>query len=173
MLRIAQRTSLGSRLAQMIPSLFLFAFSVHGAHAQLALAWKLEPGQTLRYRFTHHSESKVKVEAQEQDQVYTQVVDYSWKCTEARPDGTFKLAQKVERVKVDIENGDQTLRYDSETGIAQGEGSADLKTLYEAVLGTPFDLTLTPDGSIVEALAPRSVIETVLRTGVAAQVDGG
>lgn len=130
--------------------------TANASYAQAVLRWRLEPGQSLRYRLSHHNTSRIDVDGRAIEQDDTVVFDLTWRVGRLNDDGSMPVMQTVDRVRVDLGSGDDASRYDSESNDAEGELAAALREAYIRVVRVPVELALRPDGTIELADATRT-----------------
>ncbi|HEU5117731.1 MAG TPA: DUF6263 family protein, partial [Isosphaeraceae bacterium] len=96
----------------------------------------------------------------------TLVLNLKWTIDEVEPDGTAKITQTIERVRVDMENGSQRLSYDSKADDpAKADGSNDsvetLRKFYSIATTEPYSLTINTRGEVLEAQVPPKLADLI------------
>jgi hypothetical protein len=141
---------------------------------QETLRWKLEPGQTLRYEFSQDNVIEVELPNQAIETKNTLTFGLNWEVKSVEADGSARIEQTVDYVRVTIvAPGQDEVVYDTRE---EGEPPAQLgflKTLYGAVLGKPYGLTLDARGVIRDVQVPEEVSAAAKGSPAEAMADGG
>jgi hypothetical protein len=123
------------------------------------LRWRFDAGRTLRYRLTHRGASRVELPERSVEQDDLVALDLTWRVAEVRDDGSASIRQTVDRVRVELRTGERTTRYDSEEGVAEGDGAVILQEVYGRLMAAPVEWTMRPDGTMGARLNERAGAE--------------
>ncbi|GIW88528.1 MAG: hypothetical protein KatS3mg108_2852 [Isosphaeraceae bacterium] len=144
------------------------------AGSDVALRWKLEKGQRLGYEFTQRNAIEVELENQEIKSSTTLQFGLIWDVESVEADGSARLKQTVDYVRVEVESGMQEpLVYDSRQGGDPPGPLAPLKALYASVTAAPYELTLDARGQVRDVKVPEDVIRAAQGSPAAMLADGG
>ena len=137
------------------------------AHSGAAdLAWKFEKGEVLRYEFTQKNARKFETQGQDLESTSTLVLNLTWTVNEVEADGTAKITQTIERVRVDMENGSQRLSYDSKAddpakANETNDSAETLRKFYSIATTEPYSLTINNRGEVLEAQVPPKLADLI------------
>ena len=146
-----------------------------GARAAETLRWSPKPGETLKYAFTQVFDIKKSQPGGQDYAGKTEVaVDLTWKVAAVAPDGTVEIAQTVDHVSTRSTGPGAVLAYDSnDRKAAEASPLRDVARSYEAVLGKPYTIKLSPLGEVVDVTLPEGVAEALAGSPFAAMADAG
>ena len=130
------------------------------------LAWKFEKGKVRRYELSQKNAMKVETQGQDLESTSTLTIDLTWTVAEVLENGSAKITQTVDRVRVDLEAGTQHVAYDSKTDDPEkaGDGNDSAETLrkfYTIATAEPYTLTMNRQGEIVDAVVPPKLVDLI------------
>jgi hypothetical protein len=141
--------------------------------AKAELAWKFEPGQTLRYEFSQKTDQTVSDASNEERRLTELRIGTTWRVASVADDGTAEIAMTVDHVHAEVKAGPTTTLYDSREKKAEGPGASLLGDLYGATVGASYRLKIDPRGQISVVGFPDKV-EDVQRGSLSPSLaDGG
>jgi hypothetical protein len=140
------------------------------------LRWKFQKERP--YRFEMSQDLEVGVETPDGRSVNTKVkqrMGMTWAIRELKPDGSAVMTQTIGRIKIDIEGpaGRYELDSDRKDANAQEGPLALIGKLYDALVGTPIEVTISARGETLSVKVPDKVAEATKQGGPIAQALGG
>jgi hypothetical protein len=128
------------------------------AGAAETLRWKFAEGDTHHYELNQTTVTTI-----------NQTVDMAWEVDSVNDDGSARVAQTIERVRVSLDSQFASFAYDSQDEAA-GEGpAAMLKPVIDALVGSRVVLVMTPRGEVNDVEVPDEMIERLRNAGPGAQ----
>ena len=149
----------------------LFVCSV--ATAQPELRWKFTPGEKLAHNMTQDTTMAVQVGGQAITTTMTQVVDGRWSVTGKDDQGNAQITQEIYRIQMKMQ-GPQGVILEIDTASdqePQGAGVA-IAPAIEAMAQAKFNLTVNPQGEVLEIDVPEEVRAAFQRLPGAEQMGG-
>ncbi|WP_169980215.1 DUF6263 family protein [Tautonia rosea] len=139
------------------------------AGAAETLRWTFAEGDTHSYELNQTTVTTAMVQNQEVKTTINQTVDMAWKVDSVNSDGSARVAQTIERVRVSLDSQFASFEYDSQDEAA-GEGpAAMLKPVIDALVGARVVLVMTPRGEVNDVEVPDEMIERLRNAGPGAQ----
>lgn len=143
------------------------------------LRYKFEEGQELLFNMKQNIDISLTAEGAEDQkssfkQAIEQVTEILWTVDEVRDDGTAKISQKVQRIKMNLKaTPNVEFQYDSASDEEPtGSIAANLTPILGALVGATFDVTMNSRGEIVEIQVPDDVVQALQKVPNAAQMGG-
>jgi hypothetical protein len=135
------------------------------ARADTSLRWKFQKGQKLTYVMTQKSSSKTEVGGNSINQQQDQIIDMTWEVKDVDAQGNASMTQTIDRMRLKVTGPQPGMVSDLDTKSDQApEGPmAAVYPLLQSMVGSPFELTMSPRGSISNVKVPAKIIER-LRT---------
>ncbi len=142
------------------------------APAAEPLAWKFTPGLTNRYRMNQDTRLTINSGAGGDATTHSvTTIDISWIVEKVNDDGSAVLDQRIERMRIKAETGDnQVAEIDSAAKEDPQGQAATLVPLLKAITSKPFKVTMTPRGEIKEVEVPEAIVEALKNQPGAAQM---
>jgi hypothetical protein len=160
-----------------VATLALAALLSAGPARAADLAWTFKKGDVLRYEFAQKNSTKVAGQGQDVETVSTLTIDFSWTVDDVTDDGSAKITQKLDRVRVDVEAGPQTISYDSTAPAPEKTATNDpaepLRRFYSAATAEPSTLTVNRRGEIIDAQVPAKLADMIRDSQFQALADSG
>lgn len=161
---------------QMLCSMFLVAAAaVLGPDDTSAqeLRYKFEEGEKLLLNMKQNMTMSFSAEgAPDTKTNMDQVTEIIWTVDEVQEDGTAKISQTVDRVRLNLTvppNID--FQYDSASDEAPtGSVAGQMAPVLEALVGAKFDVTMNTRGEIVDLEVPDSLVDALQKSPNAAQM---
>jgi Family of unknown function (DUF6263) len=138
---VAQRRYLVSLVALVVLGLPAFA------QDKADLTWKFEKGKAFYQTMTTETTQQIKVMQMDMNQKQNQTFIFSWTPKEQDKDKNWTIQQKIEAVKMDIEIGGNSIKYDSTNPSAANNPLSDF---FKALVGTEFTITLSPEMKVTK-----------------------
>jgi hypothetical protein len=152
----------------------LWTMASTAAGGDVALRWKLEKGQKLGYEFTQRNAIDVELPNQRIETSNTLNFGLVWDVQSVEPDGSARIKQTVDFVRVEVEAPMQApMVYDTREAGEPPAALGPLKALYQAVVAEPYELTIDPRGTIRDVKVPEGVTAAAQGTQAASLADGG
>ncbi len=128
---------------------------VADARGAETLKWAPKAGETLRYTLSQTFDVKVKAQGQELSNRAELDVELAWKVVSVAPDGSIELAQTLDRARTKVTAPGLSLVYDSQDKkTVEAPANQVWARAYEAILGKPFTIKLSPQGEILDVKLP-------------------
>ncbi|MEW4569415.1 DUF6263 family protein [Tautonia sp. JC769] len=133
------------------------------------LRWKFAQGDTHQYELNQTTVTTAMVQNQEVKTTINQTVDMAWEVDSVNDDGSARVAQTIERVRVSLDSQFASFAYDSQDDAA-GEGpAAMLKPVIDALVGSRVVLVMNTRGEVSDVEVPDEMIERLRNAGPGAQ----
>jgi hypothetical protein len=126
------------------------------------MKWKFEKGKTFYQECT--TETNQEMTLTQQQKVTTkqkQTFIFSWTPLEQDDKKNWKIEQKIEGVKVDIQIGTTPIQFDSTKA---GGAATPLSEFFKALLGAKFTITLSPEMKITNLEGRQDFIKKLINT---------
>jgi hypothetical protein len=163
-------------LAGRLAAIAAIAITASNASAAgTTLKWSIKSGETLKYSFIQTSAIKAMTSKnQEIDSKIELNVDMSWTGKSVAADGTTEVTMLVDRVRVRVEQDGQPIAFDSkDKKSGEAPETQVFAKIYEAVVGAPYTLKLSPEGDVVDVKVPEAVTAEVATSPFAQTADSG
>ncbi len=130
------------------------------------LAWRFEKGEVLHYELSQKNAMKVVTQGQDLESTSTLTINLKWTVDEVQDDGSAKITQTIDRVRVDLEVGSQTVAYDSKTDDPKKAGEPNdnaetLRRFYTVATAEPYTLTVSRLGEVLDAKIPPKLVDLI------------
>lgn len=150
------------------------ALTAPAARAAEALRWAPKKGETLRYALSQVFDVKIAGPGQESSHKSELDVDLTWKIDSVADDGTIELTQTLDRARTRITAPGQALAYDSQDKKAAESPATQIWVkAYEAVLGKPYAIKLSPQGEVLDVKLPDGAANALADSPLAQSADAG
>jgi hypothetical protein len=168
------RTLAARRLVAALTAALALGESPGRGQEPVSLRWRFHAGDTIRYEFRQKNEIKVKTGNQESVNTTDLTLKLTWRVDSVAEDGTARVSQSLDHVRVTIQPGTQTIRFvsDGEGETTSPEAQA-LGKVYRAAIAAPASLTIDRRGRVVEARVAESVTRAVRGSPFQAAADSG
>jgi hypothetical protein len=142
--------------------------------ADATLRWSLKRGEKLRYNLTQVANRTIDAAGQKITVKNELSVDLTWVVKSVASNGTIELTQTVDRaVSKNVTNG-QTLVYDTKDKAgAEVLEIQPLAKLYDALIGHPYTLRISPQGEVIDVKVPDGLAKALAGSPFAATADSG
>jgi hypothetical protein len=132
-----------------LAAMFAVAYAP-GARAETELRWKFKPDEVLNYVMTMDMAQDMKISNMNLQVKVVQQMDMTWKVTGVEADGTATLTQTIDRIRMDMNvPGQPAMKFDTASD-EKVPGAEMLKPVFDAMVGKPITLKVTPRGEITE-----------------------
>jgi hypothetical protein len=164
------RRIIPARLA-MVAVVLLICPLARGAET---LKWAPKPGETLRYALSQTFDVKVKAQGQELSNKAELDVELTWKVASVAPDGAVELTQTLDRARTKLTSPGLMLVYDSQDKkTAEAPANQVWARSYEAILGKPFTIKLSPQGEVLDVKLPEGATAALAGSPLLEAADAG
>lgn len=144
------------------------------ARAAEPLKWAPKAGEALKYALSQSLENKTGGQGQEFSNKADLDLDMTWKVNAVSGDGTIDLALTIDRARTKITAPGAVLNYDSQDKkTAAAPANQIWAKAYDAVLGKPYAIKLSPRGEVVEVKLPEGASAALADSPLAAGADAG
>lgn len=142
------------------------------APAAEPLAWKFAPGLTNRYRMNQDTRLTINSGAGGDATTHSvTTIDISWIVEKVNDDGSAVLDQRIERMRIKAETGEEQVAEIDSAAKEDPQGqAATLVPLLKAITSNPFKVTMTPRGEIKEVEVPEAIVDALKNQPGAAQM---
>jgi hypothetical protein len=143
-----------------------------GAPAE-ELRYKFEQGQKLKFSLAQDMSLAFSGEGvPDQTMNLEQVSEMLWTVLEVKEDGTARIEQTIERIKMSVAAPPSVeFQYDSASGEEpSGATAGKVMPLLTALVGAEFEMTMSPRGEILEVKVPERVTEALQKSAGAAEL---
>jgi hypothetical protein len=130
------------------------------ARADTELRWKFNTGDKTKYEMTMAMTQDMRSGDTPFQVKMNQIMDMTWEVKDVADDGTATMHQTIDRVRLEMTlptPGQPPIKYDSQQGVT-GPGSEMLAKIFEAMVGKPFIVKLTPLGKVTDMKAPEGML---------------
>jgi hypothetical protein len=130
------------------------------ARADTELRWKFNPGDKTKYEMTMAMTQEMKAGDMPFQVKMNQIMDMTWDVKDVAADGTATMHQTIDRVRLEMTlptPGQPPLKYDSQQGVS-GAGTEMLAKVFDAMIGKPFIVKVTPLGQVTDMKAPEGML---------------
>lgn len=147
--------------------------SARSADAQAPLKWTFKKGETLKYAFSQSNDIKYTLNGQQNATKNDLDVDLTWTVVAVEADGSAEMKQVIDRARTKITAGTTVITYDSKEKAGEDPGVQALAKLYEAAVGKPYTIKITPTGQVKEVKVPEAVTAALVGSPFQAIADSG
>jgi len=137
----------------------VFLVVVSTSRAETLLRWKFTAGETQYYAISQDTVQRMEVGEQTIKTSNNMLMDLRWHIYEVAADGTTRLTQTFDRVRLRIQGPAFDFAYDSREKKPQDGPLAAMAGMFNSLIGAKFQLKMTPRGEVVEQKIPRELIE--------------
>ncbi|MAT68663.1 MAG: hypothetical protein CMJ58_03990 [Planctomycetaceae bacterium] len=137
------------------------------------LRWKFTAGDVQHYKMTQDMQMTIESGGQKMTTDMNQDLHMTWEINEVLDNGSAKMVQKINRMKMTMKMPGQTLEFDSANpDKAQGPLAAQVGPMFKALTSNAFAVTMSPRGEITDVEIPKELIEALKASpGAAAMGD--
>ncbi len=137
------------------------------ARAQVTLRYKFKEGETLKYTVEQRMNMNGNVAGNDITMEMGMNMDMTWKVLSVNKDGSAKLTQTIDRVRMTMKAGplgevDIDTKSDKEPSDPIGKAMA---PIFKAMAGAEFTMTMTPLGEPKDVQVPEKVLNAVKNAG--------
>ena len=163
-----------------VASCLFAATAATPASAQTTLRWKFQEGETLHYTVEEKNNTKTLTNGNKIKYSSDQVMEYSWKVKKVFADGSARVAQKRERVRMKVVAPFTNFEYDSAKEPAKTDKKdeqsnpqeEEAKANFRAMIGVEIDLTMNPLGEVTDVDLPESLLKKLRETARQSGAEG-
>jgi hypothetical protein len=155
----------------MVAAALLFV-QANGTRGQ-ELRYKFEPGQKLHFNLAQNMSLAFSgVGVPDQTMTLEQVNEMLWTVQEINEDGTARIRQTIERIKMSVAAPSSIdFQYDSASGEEpSGTTAAKVMPLLTALVGAEFEMSMSPRGEVLEVKVPERVSEALQKSAGAGEL---
>lgn len=139
------------------------------AIGQESLRWKFKEGESHQYTLEQKTENTAMVQGQEITTTILQTVEMTWAVKSVEADGSARVAQTIDRIKMELNSPFAGFAYDSQAEQPAEGPAAQLAPVINALIGTPITLLMNPRGEVNEVEVPDEMVQKLQNAGPAAQ----
>jgi hypothetical protein len=150
------------------------ALFVAAAGAAEPVVWKFKIGEGNHYRMTQKMTIDIQMgDGASETQDITNVIDMSWIADEVNDDGSARLTQTIDRMRMTIApKGRDTVEFDSKTTDEPQGFAAMVAPLFRELSRAKFKLTMSQRGKVSDVEVPESLVAALAASpGAAAMGD--
>jgi len=138
------------------------------AQAQTTLRYKFKEADKLAYVMEQKMEMKMTVAGNDITTTMNQTMDMTWKVTAVDKDGTAKITQTIDRVRVTIDGPQGKTTFDSkeDKDPEDAVGKA-IAPIFRAMAGSDFTLTMSSLGEPGDVVVPKKILDAIKNAGPA------
>lgn len=141
------------------------------AQAETELRWKFKNGEKTNFEMKMEMTQDTKAGDMPFQVKISQLMDMTWEVTEVADDGRATMNQTIDRVRMEMSLPQgQTIKYDTKNP-EKAPGTEMLAKMFDAMVGKPFVLRVTPLGTVEDFKAPAGMLEA-LKNSPMAQAGG-
>ena len=130
------------------------------AQADTELRWKFKKGEKTRYEMKMELTQDTKAGDMPFQVRMNQTMDMTWEVTDVGDDGTATMNQTIDRVRMELtlpQAGQGPIKYDSQQQ-EKAPGTEMLAKIFDAMVGKPFVIKVTPLGKVVDLKTPEAIL---------------
>jgi hypothetical protein len=134
--------------------------SAQVAQAETKLRWKFTKGQKTSYEISMDMTQDIKGGDLPLSMKIKQMMNMTWDVKDVADNGTATLNQTIDRVRIELSMSganQEPIKYDSDAK-DKPAGTEMMSRMYDAMIGKPFVLKMTPLGKVVDFKAPETVL---------------
>jgi hypothetical protein len=125
------------------------------------LDWGFKENKTFYQKMTTTTDQSLTVSSNKVDQKQKQVFVFSWTPVKKNDDGSWVIKQKIEDVQMNIDIGNQQIKYDSTNPDAGGNNP--LSEFFKELVGSEFTLTLSKDLKVTKIEGRDAFVQKLTR----------
>ena len=159
---------------RLLAVLVMFTIASSTAIADDApLKWKFSPNDSLKLKFDQKNSFEIKVMGQNISNISELKLAMTWTVKSIK-DGVAEISQTIDTVDAHIQAQGVNIDFDSTQKEDPGDpaGKA-LASIYRAVIGVPYVLTVTSNGEITAVKIPDQVAEALEKSPFKGMADAG
>ncbi len=138
------------------------------------LKWAPKPGESLKYTLSQVLDTKISGQGQEFSNKSELELGLTWRVNSVAADGTIDLALTIDRARTKIVAPGIVLNFDSQDKkTAEAPANQIWSKAYEAILGKPYAIKLSPRGEVVAVKLPDGASTALADSPLAAGADSG
>lgn len=130
----------------------------------VTLRYKFTKGETLPYQAKQKTAMTMNVAGNDIKMDMTMTMDIEWHVRDTLPDGSGQIAQTIQHIHFTMDGGGPIgkVEYDSKTD-KEPEGNLGkvMAPIFNAMVGSAFQLTLSPQGKISDFKAPEKFTDAI------------
>jgi hypothetical protein len=140
----------------------------------VVLRWKFKEGQALSETMEVQSTSSSHFGGAEMKMTQSMSMSYTRTVQKVGADGTADIAQKVERIRMQMNGSNgQSVDFDSKTGKdVEGPIGDVLMPMFKAMMQSEFKFQMTPLGKVQNVKLPEDLMKAIQRSPTAASAGG-
>lgn len=157
-----------SRLFTAVSMLAVTILVTPPAVAQESLAWKFQPGESLKYKVVQDTKMYMNLNGQQQTVTMNQTtMDMVWNVNTVESGGDAKMAQIVERVQFVSEGGPLgKITFDSgSTEPVESQLGKAMADVFQKIVGQEFGVTMQSTGKVQDVTVPKSLLKALTDSG--------
>lgn len=143
------------------------AVSTAAFRQEVKLAYKWNPGETIRYRMLQQTSSTISgLPGGSPDVTVEQVIDQVFRSTveSVAPDGTTVLRQVIESMRMNVDSPMGKLAFDSaKPASSSNPAEAAMTNVFAALIGESFLVTLSPTGVVQKVDGVSRVMDNIFK----------
>jgi hypothetical protein len=140
------------------------------AGAQEELRWKMQSGETLKYVVQQKTDTEMEISKRKLKTTMQQTMDMSWNVGDVSGSGDAEVAQSIDRIQLKLQGGPfeeaGPVQYDSNDGREPTNPMIrSVAQAYSQVLGQKFNLTMKPNGKVLNVKVPEALLQSTKQAG--------
>ena len=139
------------------------------ASAQDLLRYKFQTGDKLPYALEQKMTMNMMVNGNAVHMDMTQLMDMTWNIKAVDKEGSAKMSQTFDRVRLTMDSPGGKMQFDSKEGKApDGPGGASIAELYKGLIGAEISFSMNSRGEISDVEVPTKLTEAMKNSPAAA-----
>jgi Family of unknown function (DUF6263) len=144
------------------------ALTTASAQAQTTLRYKFKEGDTLTYVMEQKQDMSMSIMGNDITVKTKQVIDLTWKVGAVDKDGSAKITQTINRVRMSMESLGNKTEFDTKDGKEPtDEAGKTVAAILTAMAGADFTMTMSSRGETSDVKVPQKVLDAVAKAGPA------
>lgn len=146
------------------------------ADEKVQLRWSLKSGEIHRFQLSQTSVTRgADPDGKAFESTLGLTLDLTWTIGEVEPDGTAKVAQRIDRLRTDFRSPLGTVGFDSKTDLAkiQKAANSSVAMIFQALVGAEATFRISPTGTVSDISLSQKVKQTLANLSPDGSTTGG
>jgi len=138
-----------------LASVALVLLSASPAQSAETLRWKFQPGKSIAYEMQQNMEMHTTIRGQKIKTATSQTMDLTWHVDSVSRDGSCRMTQTIDRIRLSLEGPTGTVEYDSSAEEQPNDALLNtLRPVFESMVGAQFSLKMDALGHVSDVRIP-------------------